>query len=305
LRSFAKISPTFWTGKTGRQINLLPEPNRLAVRTIAMYLISSPAAHPTGLYQIPLSAIANDTGITIDVVKESLVVLRELDFAAFDEASIFVWVFGMAEFQLNLPLKENDHNRIWIAKWWVLLEDNPFIAAFNQKYKFALWLPARSQPEQSPLGGPLGASETLQRGKSPSPSPSPLLQSPSLSTSLSPFPSPEGGLGEEIPTNNTGWDGENKNSDEVMTATWKLVLDASEKWLGTRGWAYVASTKLVRIDARGLYVIWCPSKLHLDFMNQNADQLRKIARQVGLKVNRFVFQEARKPETREQEGAQV
>jgi len=93
-----------------------------------------------------------------------------------------------------------------------------------------------------------------------------------------------------------GNNGNKLSAADVLNATWSRVVEASEKWLPPTSWAYLASTKLVRVDKRGLYVIWCPSNTTKKFMNDNAAEVRRIARNVNVLVNRFVFQEAAQKE---------
>ena len=57
MRDYAKVSPHFWTGTTGKKLRSSPE----AV-IVAMYLMTCPHANMLGLYYMPLLYVAHETG---------------------------------------------------------------------------------------------------------------------------------------------------------------------------------------------------------------------------------------------------
>jgi hypothetical protein len=275
MRIFAKVGPNFWTGKTGRAINSLE--NRDPVRVLAIYVLTSPHANVFGLYQLPLAVAAHQTGRTVEQVLELLIVLQELEFCGYDEDTEFIWVYEMAEHQLDLPLKENDWKRIWAARWFLTLEENPFLCPFYERYRDGLKLPERKAPSK-PLGSPL---EAPSKGQSPSPS-----QSQSQSLPPSHFPSQESVSSQ---SQEKGAGGKN-DSAVVLQQTWTNFIEAADHKLGRAfSGPLIAGTKLVRIDRRGLYVVHCTTKEHKDWMNKHAPVLRQLGRDAGMNINRFVL----------------
>ena len=95
--AYRSIYGSFWTGPTGRAIRA----EGLAVRVLAMYLITSPHSTMIGLYYLPLSYICTDTGIGEADVRAGLAVLARLGFARYDETTEWVWVVAAVEWQVN------------------------------------------------------------------------------------------------------------------------------------------------------------------------------------------------------------
>ncbi len=62
MRDYSKISPQFWTGRTGR---LLREAGP-DVQHLAIYLISCPASNLIGLYYLPLVTMSHETGLPLE-----------------------------------------------------------------------------------------------------------------------------------------------------------------------------------------------------------------------------------------------
>jgi hypothetical protein len=126
MREFAQVLPTFWTGDTGRAIKGRPE-----LQTLALYLITCPHANAFGLYYLPLPFITHETGLT---EKKILAGFKELsDFCRYDTASEFVWVIGMAGFQIG-NMEANDNRMKGLQRAWQGLPANPFTADFWAKY---------------------------------------------------------------------------------------------------------------------------------------------------------------------------
>jgi hypothetical protein len=108
MREFAKVSPAFWIGKTGRALRGRGPNHQL----LAIYLLTAPSANMLGLYYIPFSMMAHESGIPIDEIQGILDFLAEIEFAFYDHEFEYVLVVEMAAFQVlspeGHPLKEND-----------------------------------------------------------------------------------------------------------------------------------------------------------------------------------------------------
>ena len=58
MREYAKVSPTFWTGDTGRSLRGDPDAQR-----VAFYLLTCSNANMIGLYYLPLPTLCHEIGI--------------------------------------------------------------------------------------------------------------------------------------------------------------------------------------------------------------------------------------------------
>ena len=67
MRDYAKVSPHFWVGKTGKQLKKNPE-----ALVVAMYLMTNPHANMLGLYYMPQMFIAHETGLTLEGASKGL-----------------------------------------------------------------------------------------------------------------------------------------------------------------------------------------------------------------------------------------
>jgi len=59
MREYAKVTPCFWTGRTGRGLRKDPD-----AQITALYLMTSQHANMLGLYYCPVAYIVADTGLT-------------------------------------------------------------------------------------------------------------------------------------------------------------------------------------------------------------------------------------------------
>lgn len=180
MRAFGVVSPQFWTGRTGKEIQAAgPE----AV-ILAMYLMTSPHSHMCGLYYLPKPYIKIDTGRplrAIDIALKQLANLPSGGFAYYDEESQHVWIPEMLRWQVG-TLKPSDSRVQAIAKWYQGLPKIPFVHAFYDRYSAEL--PSLEKLQFiAPKTGGAGGVETPKRP-------------PSLSLSPDPVPVLEGGPGE-------------------------------------------------------------------------------------------------------------
>lgn len=192
MRDYAKVVPTFWTGKTGKALRA--KGNETLI--VGMYLMTAPHSNMLGLYYLPLIYIAHETGLGIEGASKGLQGAIEAGFCSFDEASEMVWVHEMAFFQIATELKPADKRCMGIQKDFDNLPNNPFSEAFLSKYKAAFHLldaraieapskpltkPLRSQEQEQEQdieqegGESASASAPVPRTQSPDGSPPPFL----------------------------------------------------------------------------------------------------------------------------------
>lgn len=129
MRDYAKVSPHFWVGKTGKQLK--KDPNGLMV---ALYLMTNPHANMLGLYYIPVMYIAHETGLDFEGASKGLNSACEAGFCTYDYETEVVWVYEMARFQVADELKPADNRCKGVQKDYDSLPENPFLSAFYDKY---------------------------------------------------------------------------------------------------------------------------------------------------------------------------
>jgi len=155
MRNYSKVAPTFWTGATGRAIRKKGQD----ATVLALYLITNPHANMYGLYYLPLSLIAHETGIPLEGASKGLRSLFEEAFCLYDEVSEWVFVVEMAKYQIldGTSLKPHDHRVKGINKDYESFPNNPFLRDFYDRYKddFHLKKPRDMKPLPSPFKGPL------------------------------------------------------------------------------------------------------------------------------------------------------
>lgn len=152
MRDYAKISPSFWTGTTGKELRRRgPE----AV-IVGVYLMTSPHSNMLGLFYQPELYMAHETGLGFEGALKGLQGCIEAGFCKYDAATEMVWVMEMAGYQIADELKATDKRCSGIQKDYDALPNNPFLAAFFDRYQAAFHLTRKrafEAIEQNPIGG--------------------------------------------------------------------------------------------------------------------------------------------------------
>jgi len=130
MRDYARISPQFWTGETGKAIKVLGS----ECQVVALYLLTSPHSNMIGLYYLPIQYICHETGSTLEGASKSLLSLNTIGFCDYDHNSEFVWVFEMARFQIGTMLKEADKRVKGISNTYESMQKNKFLGPFFDRY---------------------------------------------------------------------------------------------------------------------------------------------------------------------------
>jgi len=133
MRDYAKVSPQFWTGDTGKFLRGLGP----RAQVIAMYLMTCPSATMLGLYYLPLPTLCHETA---SPSKEALKDLRRLSqggFSYYDEASEHVFVPEMARFQIGESLTKRDNRHKALLRELDALKKSPFFKHFLDRYRDA------------------------------------------------------------------------------------------------------------------------------------------------------------------------
>jgi hypothetical protein len=136
MRTYSVISPSFWTGATGRAIRALgPD-----AQVISLYVISCPSSTMIGLYYIPLPTLCHETGCSIEGASKALLSLGEIGFCHYDTESEQIWVPEMAKWQIGEQLDATDKRIKAIRRVLKHLGNSPFITAFLDRYSNAFHL---------------------------------------------------------------------------------------------------------------------------------------------------------------------
>ncbi|WP_409050551.1 replication protein [Salmonella enterica] len=160
MRDYAKVSPQFWMGKSGRELRKAgPE-----AQVVALYLMTSPHANMLGLYYLPVLFMSHETGLPLEGALKGLKSAIEAGFCSYDEPSEMVWVHEMAAYQVGRALKPTDNQCAGVRREYAALPDNPFLSAFYERYKTDYHLNVKREIERGLEGAPegLGSQEQEQ-----------------------------------------------------------------------------------------------------------------------------------------------
>ena len=130
MRDYARVSPRFWIGDTGRQIRTGGADSQV----VALYLLTSPHSNMIGLYWQPIAYIAHETGIGFQGATKALESLCDAGFCYYDAQTEVVWVVEMARFQIGDELKPNDKQRKGVQNAYDEVPANPFLEPFFERY---------------------------------------------------------------------------------------------------------------------------------------------------------------------------
>lgn len=143
MRDYAKVSPSFWTGETGKDLRR----RGIEGAYVGVYLMTAPGSNMLGLYYQPLLYMAHETGLGIEGATKGLRWAIECGFCRHDETTEFVWVCEMARYQIGDSLKSEDKRCVGIQRDYDALPHNPFLGAFFDRYALDFHLTKRRNSE--------------------------------------------------------------------------------------------------------------------------------------------------------------
>ena len=170
MRDYSKVSSSFWTGDTGRQLR-----GDAQAQVIALYLMTSPHANMIGVFHCPMIYIAHDTGSSLQGASKALLRLVEGGFCKYSEDDELVWVVEMAKFQVGEFLKLADNRVKDVQKQFSAIGNQLIRQEFFEKYgeNYHLTNEAPLKPLGSTFKAPLKpgtgtgtGKETEEEGKS-------------------------------------------------------------------------------------------------------------------------------------------
>lgn len=162
MRDYARVSPQFWIGMTGKALR-----GDRDAQIVALYLMTSPHATMIGVFHCPVMYIAHETGLTIEGASKGLLRVVEEGFCTYDHERELVWVHEMARFQIGAELKPNDNQVPAIRRAFQQTPECQILRGFHARYRAAFHLPdIGDRPDETQ-----GASKGLGRGFEAPPKP--------------------------------------------------------------------------------------------------------------------------------------
>jgi hypothetical protein len=160
MREYAKISPTFWISLEGKKIKRAG----LEAQLVALYLLTNPSANMIGVYYLPLTLIAHETGQPLEEASKALLSLCEVGFCSYDEDHEYVWVHDMGFSQIAKHLKPNDNLVKAVNELYDMLPELPFLPSFYKRYAQAFHL-LNKRVFLSPIEAPSEALRSQEQEK--------------------------------------------------------------------------------------------------------------------------------------------
>lgn len=136
MRDYAKVTPQFWLGGTGKALRGDRE-----AQLVALYLMTSPHATMIGVFHCPVMYIAHETGLSIEGASKGLQRVIEEGFCTFDHDRELVWVHEMARFQISDELKPKDNQVQSVRRAFLQIPECQIRRGFHARYKAAFHLP--------------------------------------------------------------------------------------------------------------------------------------------------------------------
>lgn len=130
MRGYAKVYARFWMSGTGKKLRQ----EGCRAQLVAFYLMTGSQANMLGLYYVPKSLIAHETGLSMAETEAALQACARAGFSSYDEASEAVWVHEMARFQVEEKLVPTDKRVKGVQAEYDFQPDNPHLPAFFDKY---------------------------------------------------------------------------------------------------------------------------------------------------------------------------
>lgn len=143
MRQYGAVSPLFWTGKTGKKLRADRD-----AQVAALYLMTSPHSHQTGLYYLPIMYFAHESGLTLEGASEALRRLEEDGFCRYDANTEWIWVCEMAAWQIGTALSTTDKRCKGVQQHLESAPKSPLIGAFFERYHEDFHIPEIDSPSE-------------------------------------------------------------------------------------------------------------------------------------------------------------
>jgi len=167
MRDHSKASSGFWTGETGKALR-----GDQPAQVMAHYLFTCPASNMIGMYYLSLPQMCHETGLTKPAALKALARCRALNFAAWDPATEYTFVYEMAKWQIGPTCSPKDNRHRGVINLLEKLTKCPFYNDFLRRYRddYALDL---EEIERASEGAEEGLHSPIVGTPSPAPAPAP------------------------------------------------------------------------------------------------------------------------------------
>lgn len=252
MRDYGLVTPSYWTGPTGRQIRAMGQ----AAQLVGAYLLTAPGSNMIGLYYLPLVILGHETNCSVEEARQILAALSSIDYAYYDEGQETVWVKNMAFYQVGETVETRDNRWPAIIREVLAFSSSPFYARFLEVYGEPFHLLEALGPSLDGSASPLQApSKGLRRASRKHPkAPTKPLQSPSKDPSglgvegMQAPPKPEAGAGTEAGTGTGSEAGAAGATPQTPSSSLPKFMEKDLKALGV---SETCALDLIRTLGRG------------------------------------------------------
>jgi hypothetical protein len=147
MRKYGVTPTSFWFDKG---TNIRGNGNAMSM---CWYLMTSPHSNMIGIYHLPMDYIKIDTRLTEEVIRETLHILREANFAFYDEGANTVWIPSYAAVQVAPTLKPGDTRVRAIKRELDKTDHFEFKKQFLERYGEIYHLNPLPAPPEDSRGG--------------------------------------------------------------------------------------------------------------------------------------------------------
>lgn len=123
MRSYASISPMFWTRGSGKKLRGHKE-----AQIVALYLMTSPSIGLTGIFRTSVGQVSEDTGISQSWAEQQTD--RIADLVRVDWVGGVAWSLETSEYHLGDCLKSGENRIIGALRELAQFGDHPFVSEF-------------------------------------------------------------------------------------------------------------------------------------------------------------------------------
>lgn len=134
MRKFASVPPRIWLGE------LKAIRGNLEALAVHYHLTTSNHANMLGLYYVPVTYIAHETGSPLEGASKGLQSLVEAGICSYDDEHELVWVHEMAADQIAPKLSPKDNRVRSISDQLAMLPICPITLGFYTRYREAYHL---------------------------------------------------------------------------------------------------------------------------------------------------------------------
>lgn len=140
---YRNVAATSWTGETARAVKRRGGSDGLLVM---QYLMTGPYTTMLGVYRLVVGYMGAETALGDAGAAKGLRACIDAGFCSYDEESEFIFVHEFAKWQIGADLLPLDKRCKGVQTAYEGLPDNPFLAAFFDRYSQSFHMTKRRSP---------------------------------------------------------------------------------------------------------------------------------------------------------------